>query len=268
MAPSAGPGSHLCGHPNKHKRPGERRRGTCRHLVSDDSGYRYCEDHRDGCREFVVGRAYRSPAPADRTTSQPPGVARMPARDSAPRAPGSGGARRRGQGWKDDGVPDDAVYVAVEQARTIATDDWTRLAQRRVARALGTEIAQEARSRGASILCNELAEVAEALLAAKRWAIRAVEDTAVPLFGWFGKPRLARLVARQFAKHLVSVPAAKITATAHALRAYGVLVCVLDGRELARCRCLRSLVETDSRERIRAEVREVVGHGLEPLGRL
>jgi hypothetical protein len=160
------------------------------------------------------------------------------------------------------------VDVAVEQARAIVTDDWTRLAQRRAAGALGPEIARQAHSCGASTLCNELAEMAEALLAAKRWAIRAVEDTAVPLFGWFGKPRLARLVARQFAKHLVSVPAAKITVIAHALRAYGVLVCVLDGRELARCRCLRSLAETGSRERIRAEVREVVGHGLEPLGRL
>ncbi|MGH3979833.1 MAG: hypothetical protein ACRDRZ_12675 [Pseudonocardiaceae bacterium] len=110
--------------------------------------------------------------------------------------------------------------------------------------------------------------MADALLAAKRWATREVEDTATPRFGWFGKPRLARLVAQQFAKHLLSVPAAKITATAHALRAYGVLVCVLDGRELARCRCLRSLAGTGSRERIRAEVREVVGRGLESLGRV
>ncbi|MDQ3276101.1 MAG: hypothetical protein M3Q39_14060 [Actinomycetota bacterium] len=156
--------------------------------------------------------------------------------------------------------------VAVEQARAIVTDDWMRLAQRRVAGALGPEIAQKTRSRGTSTLCNELAEVAEALLAARRWATREVEDTAAPLFRWFGRPRLARLVARQFAKHLLRGPAAKVTATAHALRAYGVLLCVLDGRELARCRCLRSLADSGARERIRAEVREVVGHGLEPLG--
>jgi len=159
------------------------------------------------------------------------------------------------------------VDVAGEQARIIVTDDWTRLARRRVDGALGPEIARQARSRGASTLCNELAEMAEALLAAKRWATRALTDTTAPLFGWFGRPRLARLVARQFAKQLLSVPAAKITATAHALRAYGVLRCVVDGRELARCRCLRSLAGSGSRERIRAEVSEVVGHGLETLGR-
>jgi len=170
-----------------------------------------------------------------------------------------------GRDSKDDGVPHDAVDVAVEQVRAIVTDDWTRLAQRRVAGALGPEIAREACSRGASTLCNELAEVAEALLAGKRWATRAVEDTVTPLFGWFGKPRLARLVTRQFAKQVLSAPAAKITATAHALRAYGVLLCVLDGRKLARCRCLRSLAKAGTGERIRAEVREVVGHGLEPL---
>ena len=97
---------------------------------------------------------------------------------------------------------------------------------------------------------RELAEVAEALLAAERWATRAVEDTVTPLLGCFGKRRLARVVARQFAaKHMVSVPAAKITATAHALRAYGVLVCVLDGRELAQCRCLRSLAYADPKSR-------------------
>ncbi|MDQ3275719.1 MAG: hypothetical protein M3Q39_12020 [Actinomycetota bacterium] len=70
---------------------------------------------------------------------------------------------------------------------------------------------------------------------------------------------------RWFAKQVLSAPAAKITAIAHALRAYGVLFCVVDRRDLARCRCLRSLAGSGSRERIRAEVREVVGHGLELL---
>lgn len=265
MARSAGPGSHLCGHPNKHKRPGEKRRGTCRHVVSNDSDYRYCEDHRDGWREFWAGSVTPSGAPTSEARQQPhgePGTVRY----SSPRSTGSDAVRPRGgQGWKDDGRPDAAVDVAVEQAHKVATDDWIRRSKRRVATALGPEVAQQARSRGASILCKELAKVAEALLTAKRWAIRAVEDTTIPLLGWLGKPRLARLVARQFAQHLVSVPASEITATAHALRAYGVLLCVVDGRNLARCRCLRSIAASGSSERIRAEVREIVGRGLEPL---
>jgi hypothetical protein len=118
---------------------------------------------------------------------------------------------------------------------------------------------------GVLILCQELATVAEALLATKGWAVRAVEDTAFPLLRWLGRPRLARLVARQFARHLVSVSASEITATAHALRAYGVLICVVDGRNLAQCRCLRQIAASGSRERIRAKVREIVGQGLEPL---
>lgn len=188
-------------------------------------------------------------------------------RESRSRSTGSSGSARprSGRGWKDDGVPDDAVDVAVEQARKVATDDWIRRSERRVITALGPEIAQQTRSRGASVLCKELADLAEALLTAKRWATRAVEDTAFPLLGWFGSPRLARLIARQFAKHLVSVSGVEVTAIAHALRAYGVLLCVMDGRDLARCRCLRSIAASGSRERIRAEVREIVGRGLEPL---
>lgn len=263
MARSPGPGSHLCGHPNKHKRPGERRRGTCRHVVSDDSGFRYCEDHRDGWRACWEGLVSPSVAPTSEARQQLHGAEAATA-SSARSADRYVVRPRSGQGWKDDGIPDAAVDVAVDQAHKVATDEWIRRSKRRVATALGPEVVDQARSRGASVLCKELAKVAEALLAAKGWAIRAVEDTTIPLIGWLGRPHLARLVARQFAKHLV-VPASEITATVHALRAYGVLLCVLDGRDLARCRCLRSIAASRSPERIRAEVRQIVGRGLEPL---
>jgi hypothetical protein len=266
MAHSAGPGSHLCGHPNKHKRPGEKRRGTCRHVVSDDSSYRYCEDHRHGWRALLPGPVSPSGASTSKARQQPHGVEPATARYSTPRSVGSDAVRpRSGKGWKDDGIPDAAVDVAVEQAHKVVTDDWIRRSQRRVAAALGPDVAQRARSRGAAILCRELAKVAGALLSAKRWAIGVVEDKTVPLLGWLRRPRLARSIAHQFARHLVSVPVSGITATAHALRAYGVLLCVLDGRELARCRCLRSIAASRSPEGIRAEVREIVGRGLEPL---
>ncbi len=253
MARAPAPGSHVCGHLNKHKRPGEHRRGRCQHIVSDDSGYRYCEDHRDGIRELWAGRVYRSKAPISTAASPGQSAGRGPARFTS------------GRGWKDDGVPDAAVDIAVESARTIATNDWVHRSERRVSTALGPEIAQRARTCNASALCRELADLAEALLAAKGWAIRTIENAASPLLSWFVKPTLARVVARQFGTRLVSVAGVDVTATAPALRAYGVLLCVLDGRDLARCRCLRQIAGSGSPQRIRAEVRGIVGHGLEPL---
>lgn len=115
------------------------------------------------------------------------------------------------------------------------------------------------------MLCKELAEFAEALLAARGWAIRGIEKTAFPLLSWFLEPPLARVVARQFGKRLVSVTGIDIKATAHALRAYGVLLCILDGQELARCPCLRQIAGSGSPQHIRSEVREIVGDGLVPL---
>lgn len=264
MARAPGPGSHLCGHPNKYKRRGQKRPGHCEHIVADASEYRYCEDHRHGWRECCA-QLFPDPShrPARRDSTLPLNK-RCPVNRSGPTE--SGSARvRSGQVWKDRGVPEAAVGIAVEQARKVATDDWVRRSGRRVVSALSAEVAQQARSRGASVLCNELADLAAALLAAKGWAIRAVEGTVFPLLGWFSSPSLTRLIARQFAKQLVSASGVEVTATVHALRAYGVLLCVLDDRDLEQCQCLRQVAASGSPQRIRAQVRMIVGHGLEPL---
>lgn len=235
------PGSHTCGHPNKYKRRGQRRHGTCCHRVSDDSGYRYCEDHRDGLREFWA-------------TTVKPALRRERRSAEGP---------IRNEGWER--VPGAVRDGAVAQAREIATDQWIRRSRQRVDTALGAQIAQQARARSGSALCRELATVAEALAVGQRWAVRAVEDAATPVFGWFGRPKLARLVAQQFAKCLPIAAGVEVMPVVHALRAYGVLICVVGGRDLARCHCLRQIAGSVTPAQVRREVREIVGEGLVPL---
>jgi hypothetical protein len=143
---------------------------------------------------------------------------------------------------------------------------WRYMAERRVVAAIGYEIHRRAKADSASGTCDALAALATDLDEGKKAALKALERAAVPLLGFLSKPRPAVLIAHLFVLHITAVPAAKVDAVVGALRAYGVLLCVLDGRDLRRCRCLRALAASEIDERIRSDVRDVVGHGLEQLG--
>jgi hypothetical protein len=177
-------------------------------------------------------------------------------------SPPRGGDR----GWKADGVPDRQVAIAVGEARRIADVTWRYKAEQRVVAAIGHEIHRRAKAGSASGTCDALAALATDLDEGKKAALKALERAAVPLLELISKPRLARLIAHLFVLHITAVPAAKVDAVVAALRAYGVLLCVLNRRDLQRCRCLRALAVSEIDERIRSEVRDVVGHGLEQLG--
>lgn len=261
----------MCGHINKYRRPGERHRGRCKRLVRDASGHRYCEDHRDGGFEsWTRWPRHVPPFEADghraRTAAEIPSprVEPTPERRDRTRPRRARGGDR---GWKADGLPDRRVAIAVAEAQRIAAVAWRYQAEQRVIGAVGIDVHRRSKAVVGSGMCDALAALATDLEHGRRRAIRALEHMTASLLGVVTVPKLARMIARHFVLHVTAEPTAEVDAVIAALRAYGVLLCVIDGRGLQRCRCLRALAVSEIDETIRSEVREVVGHGLEQLGR-
>lgn len=281
----ADPGSHLCGHPNKHKRARARQIGRCKNRVRNDSGYRYCREHRKWrelwaqLRGTEFTRKYNRRLvedQQDRLVAHE--TARIPTQRDAPSAPpvvpptpgpmrehGSRTDPRDGVVRKITEEEPSAVRLemAVREARTIADPGWRRRAVERAEAALGPTLHRQALS--APGVCDDLARIANALSRAKAKAEHEVARVIAPLIPLLRQPRISELVAKQFAKQLIAPAASHVAAMVHALRGYGVLICVLDGRDLGRCRCLWPLARHEIEQKIKNDVRLVVRHGLDRL---
>ena len=75
------------------------------------------------------------------------------------------------------------------------------------------------------------------------------------LFGWAIGRLGAGGAARAFAEELVSnIPLptdAKMIAVARGVQVAGILLCVMEGRELAKCECFVDLALTETKERVK-----------------
>jgi hypothetical protein len=74
------------------------------------------------------------------------------------------------------------------------------------------------------------------------------------LFGWIagalGAPDLARAFAEELASNIPLPSDVKMIAVARGLQIAGVLLCVMDGRDLAKCECFIDLALAETRERL------------------
>lgn len=244
--------SHLCGHINGRRRSGGRLLGRCTNLVADGSGLRYCWVHRDGWRERwaqYVG------APHTLRFHQR-AFAEAPVRIPAPR-PAATPSRR-------EAAARDRLKLAVDEARTIVTPYWQRVVERRVAVSLGPALFWQMRAAGG--LCDDIAELANCLSRHSDHGDRALERVLTPrMLALLHSPAVTKLVARNFAAQTVPAPSTSTAALVNALRALGVLLCVLDGRDLVRCRCLWALARHEHEQTVRNDVRMVVRYGLDRI---
>lgn len=156
------------------------------------------------------------------------------------------------------------MAIAVAEAQQITAMSWRFTAEQRVIGAVGIDVHSRSKAVVGFGMCDALATDLED---GKKSAMRALEHMTASLLGFVTVPRLARMIARHFVLHVTAEPVAEVEAVIVALRAYRVLLCVIDSRDLQKCRCLRALAVSEIDEKIRSEVREVVGHGLEKLGR-
>lgn len=130
---------------------------------------------------------------------------------------------------------------------------------------MGDNLYKKAQSQSASRLCRELNDVATELLkggeVAKKLVGGASEEVIRMLFP---SCFLAAFIGKAFAGCIMKPLSVKITATAQALRAYGVLICAIQG-DLNTCPCLRAIIRPSIEQNVEDGVREAVVRGLELL---
>jgi hypothetical protein len=98
--------------------------------------------------------------------------------------------------------------------------------------------------------CKALARIARSILEAKTLIHNAVGK----LFGWFVGALGAGDAARAFTEELISnIPLpidAKMIAVARGVQVTGILLCVMDDRDLTECECFIDLALVETKERV------------------
>jgi hypothetical protein len=132
-----------------------------------------------------------------------------------------------------DSLSDGWQQAVADRAADYAQTAWERLSRSR-------------RKRN----CKALADIARSILAAKTQIHKSVGG----LFGWAAGALGAGDPAQAFYQELMSnIPLpidAKIIAVARGVQVAGILLCVMDGRDLAKCECFRDLALAEAKERV------------------
>lgn len=183
----------------------------------------------------VWGQAVsRPPAPVPSSWQRPPERTRTP---SAPPPP----SRR------------DRERQRVREAATFCADSlsdgWQEAVAARITDYAGSAWEHLKRSRRKRN-CKALARIARLILAAKT----QIHDLIGYTTGWAVKKLGAGDAARAFAAELarnIPLPSdAKMIAVARGVQVAGILLCVMDGRDLTRCECFIDLAMAETKERV------------------
>jgi hypothetical protein len=96
--------------------------------------------------------------------------------------------------------------------------------------------------------CRALAQIARSILETKAYIHRTVGKLFARVIGAEGDP------ARAFAEELISsIPLpfdAKMIAVARGIQVAGILLCVMDSRDLTKCECFIDLALAETKERV------------------
>ncbi|MGP3922285.1 hypothetical protein [Streptomyces sp. 8N616] len=124
--------------------------------------------------------------------------------------------------------------VIPERAAAYVSDEtWKRLVRRH-------------RKRG----CDDLAQLARNILKGKDQLHEAVGRAAGGLFGLLGRPKIERIFAQELARRIPLPVDAKLSAAARGLQIAGIYVCIVSGRDLADCACLRDVLKVEGKDRL------------------
>ncbi|MBO0515268.1 hypothetical protein [Streptomyces beijiangensis] len=116
--------------------------------------------------------------------------------------------------------------------------------------------------------CDELAELARAILDGKKQLHALVGRAAGGLLGIFGRSRIERAYAVEFASRIPLPTDVKMAAAARALQIAGIYVCLLGAGDLSRCACLKDVFETEGKDRVKKLVQGAVEDWIELPRRL
>ena len=210
-----------------------------------------CYQHRYGSalwlRPATSKRSPRAPSQrgSGRTRRSPPSGTsrRQDTQDGAvaSQAPASPPARRV---QERERVREAAVFCADS-----LTGSWQAAVADRITGYAQTSWQRLSRSRRKRN-CKALARIARSILEAKTQIHRTVGN----LFGWAASTLGASDPARAFTQELAaSIPLpidAKMIAVARGIQVTGILLCVIDDRDLTRCECFIDLALAETKERV------------------
>jgi hypothetical protein len=133
-----------------------------------------------------------------------------------------------------DSLPDGWRDAVADRAADYAQDAWERLSRSR-------------RKRN----CKALAQIARSILEAKALVHKVVGWTFGRIVGALGAGDLAQAFAEELASNIPLPLDAKMIAVARGVQVAGILLCVMDGRDLAKCECFRDLALAETKERVK-----------------
>ena len=133
----------------------------------------------------------------------------------------------------------------------MATDGWQATVADRATEYITERTWKKLFTARRSGLCKALADLAAETLATKKKLHSAVGWLAAWLVKRFGRGRLAVTVARELAENLPLPVDAKFTAVARGVQLTGIVICLADGQDLARCPCFVALALSETKDHLK-----------------
>jgi hypothetical protein len=143
------------------------------------------------------------------------------------------------------------VEEAARFCSDVLTASWQNAVAGRVAGYANKATRLQLVRRRPSRQCKALAEFAFAILTGKQKSHDLVGRSAGWLVSRLGANEVAQVFARELASKLPLPYDAKLIAVARGLQVTGILLCVVDGRDLTRCPCFIDLALAESKAHLK-----------------
>ncbi|MBF9134237.1 hypothetical protein I0C86_35680 [Plantactinospora sp. S1510] len=85
----------------------------------------------------------------------------------------------------------------------------------------------------------------------KDWLHGRIGDLAGFLLDLIGTPRVVRMFGKEIAKRIPLPWDQQLVAVSRGMQIAGIVVCVINGRDLAKCECFVDVVVNEGKERVR-----------------
>jgi hypothetical protein len=108
--------------------------------------------------------------------------------------------------------------------------------------------------------CNGLARLARVTLKGKDWVHESIGQMAGSLLERLGTPRVARALGKELAKRIPMPWDHQCIVVARGMQVAGIVICVLNDRDLTECDCFVDVVISEGKERIEELMRKAAGN--------
>lgn len=141
------------------------------------------------------------------------------------------------------------VKEAVEFCADSLSDGWQSVVADRItscAQATWERLSRSRRKRN----CKALARIARSILEAKTQIHKTIGKLSGRVIGALGTGDPARAFAEELASNIPLPIDAKMIAVARGVQVAGILLCVMDNRDLTKCECFIDLALAETKERV------------------